>query len=59
MVKFQVTEEDRASFPEWHTGQWVLYMPGKREYHFRDTEAEIDELMKALSDINELMRTKR
>ena len=57
MLKFQITEEDTHYYPEWAPGQWVLYMPGVKVYYFRDTEAEIDELMASLHQDNENLRT--
>lgn len=58
MIKFQVHEADRDQFPEWIAGKWVLYVPGKG-YQIRDTEEEIDELMKAMIQVNELVRRGR
>ena len=58
MVKFQVNEADRQQFPEWIAGQWVLYVPGEG-YHVRDTEEEIDTLMKAIKQVKELGRTRK
>lgn len=57
MIKFQVSETDLAYFPDWDVGQWSLYMPGPNVYYFRETEAEIDELMQDLREANETMRT--
>lgn len=58
MVKFQVNEADRQQFPGWIAGQWVLYVPGEG-YHVRDTEEEIDTLMKAIKQVKELGRTRK
>ena len=53
MTKFQVTEQTVKASPSWELGKWVLavplrLLPGYSSYYVRDTEAEVDTLIKQL-----------